>query len=152
VRPMLRSCRSILAVALVLVVSACGNTATTGNQLRGYVGQDQTSVSFLQLVRTGDELSGTDNVTDFQGSGGPFTSSVAISGHQQGDAVTLMFGQQSVSGSFTTGSTLLLGMSDPVLGFHTLRLHPGTAADYQSAVARLAQWNQHPVGPPPSSS
>lgn len=101
-------------------------------------------MSFLQLVRTGDELSGTDNVTDFQGSGGPFTSSVAISGHQQGDAVTLMFGQQSVSGSFTTGSTLLLGMSDPV--------HPGTAADYQSAVARLAQWNQHPVGPPPSSS
>jgi len=149
---MLRSCRAIIAaVVLLVVVSACGGSATRPPQLRGYVGQDQTSVSFLQLMRTGDELSGTDNLTDFQGSAGPVTSSVAIYGHQQGDSVTLMLGQQSVSGSFT-GSTLLLGVSDPVGGFHTLRLHPGTASDYQAAVARLLQWNQHPVGPPPSSS
>ncbi len=109
-------------------------------------------MTFLQLQRSsGDELSGTVNTTDFTGSAGEVTSSVAVSGRQAGDSVTLTFGAESVSGSFA-GSTLLLGVSDSVFGFRTLRLHSGTAADYQAAVKQFEQYNRTPTEPPPSPS
>jgi len=137
---------ALVSAALTLTAAGCSSPP----QVQGYLADDAGSVvSFLQIQRNGDQLTGHEYYTDFEGSAGPISDDFLVSGRQDGDAVTLTIGQQSLSGSFT-GSTLLLTSNIGPGGLHTLRYHPGTAEDYQALVDHLKAWNLNPTVPEPS--
>lgn len=150
-------------VAAIAVSTACGGHPSGSVKpvpvtsppalLPGYIGQDENSVTFLQLQPSdAGQYVGTLTQTLWKGgiANNVEHDSAGVDAQVSGNAITLSVEGTSVSGRIS-GNELVLGLTDDTVGYHEVTFSPGTGAAYQAAVQRFdTAWNAPSPAPSPT--